>query len=185
MTATPAAGISTRGSEFVDGRGRSLRLRGVGVGGWLNMENFITGFSANESLTRKAVRGVIGGDRADRFFDRLLSRFFAEADAAFLGESGFNVARIPVNYCHSMLLNLTVAQPLAYEYAELFRGLDDSDLDGLADSFAFNCCQVRTPLLEELRRSFEWGLAGASAGRRAAPCSPGLPARWPARWRWL
>ncbi len=64
------------------------------------MENFITGYAANESLMRDTVTAAIGPDRANRFFEALLANFFAEADAAFLGRSGFNVARIPVNYKH-------------------------------------------------------------------------------------
>jgi endoglucanase len=92
--------LHTRATEFVTADGQPIRLRGVCLGGWLNMENFITGYAANESLMRSTVRAVLGDDRADAFFDRLLSRFFAEEDAAFLGESGFNVVRIPVNYRH-------------------------------------------------------------------------------------
>src|SRR6188472_4826161 len=97
-TGTPV--IRTPGSEFLGPDGERLVLRGVCLGGWLNMENFITGYSANESLMRTEVRRVIGDDQAERFFDRLLSRFFDEADAAFLGESGFNLARIAVGYKH-------------------------------------------------------------------------------------
>jgi hypothetical protein len=33
----------------------------------------------------------------------------------------------------------------------LFRGLDDTELDALADSFAFDSCAVREPLLAELQ----------------------------------
>ena len=92
--------LRTRAAEFVTADGRAVRLRGVCLGGWLNMENFITGYAANESLMRTTVRAVLGDDRAAHFFDRLLSSFFAEPDAAFLGDSGFNVVRIPVNYRH-------------------------------------------------------------------------------------
>jgi endoglucanase len=92
--------LQTRGTEFVDSSGRAVRLRGVCVGGWLNMENFITGYSANESLMRSTVTEAIGGDRAAAFFERLLASFFGEADARWLGEAGFNVVRIPVNYHH-------------------------------------------------------------------------------------
>ena len=84
----PTAVIRTSGSSFIGPDGEPLILRGVCLGGWLNMENFITGYSGNESLMRTEVRRVIGDDRAERFFDRLLSRFFDEADAAFLGEAG-------------------------------------------------------------------------------------------------
>ena len=92
--------LRTRGARFVDGHGNAVRLRGVCLGGWLNMENFITGYAANESLMRATVRSAIGDDRADRFFDRLLTTFFGADDAAFLGRSGFNAVRIPVNYRH-------------------------------------------------------------------------------------
>ena len=36
----------------------------------------------------------------------------------------------------TLLLNITLAQPLAYEYAERFRGLDDDEPIALADSSA-------------------------------------------------
>jgi aryl-phospho-beta-D-glucosidase BglC (GH1 family) len=97
-TELPLLGID--GSRFVDPAGHQVRLRGVCIGGWLNMENFITGYSGNESLMRSAVRHAIGDDRADRFFERLLTRFFDEDDARFLGDNGLNVVRIPINYRH-------------------------------------------------------------------------------------
>jgi hypothetical protein len=63
------------------------------------------------------------------------------------------------DWVRTLLLNITLAQPLATEYAELFRGLDDSELDALADSFAFASCEVRRPLLEQL----QFGARGVSA----------------------
>ncbi|MDQ1513273.1 MAG: endoglucanase [Microbacteriaceae bacterium] len=92
--------ISTSGTHFLDPAGEEILLRGVCLGGWLNMENFITGYSANESLMRREVGRVLGADRSDAFFERLLQRFFGDADAAFLGDSGFNLVRIAVGYKH-------------------------------------------------------------------------------------
>jgi endoglucanase len=37
---------------------------------------------------RREVRRAIGDDRAERFFERLLTRFFDEPDAACLGPAG-------------------------------------------------------------------------------------------------
>ena len=51
------------------------------------------------------------------------------------------------DWVRTLLLNITIAQPLAHEYASRFRGLDDTELDALADSFAFESCAVREPLL--------------------------------------
>jgi aryl-phospho-beta-D-glucosidase BglC (GH1 family) len=97
---TSEAFLCTNGSRVIDGRGTTVVLRGVGLGGWLNMENFITGYPATETLMREAVGGVLGAERAALFFDRLLSAFFAEPDADFLAELGFNCLRLPVNYRH-------------------------------------------------------------------------------------
>ncbi|MGN9782502.1 glycoside hydrolase family 5 protein [Nonomuraea sp. ZG12] len=77
-----------------------VRLRGVGLGGWMNLENFITGHPANESAMRAAVREVLGEERAALFFDRLLASFFTDQDAALLAGLGMNCVRIPINYRH-------------------------------------------------------------------------------------
>jgi endoglucanase len=92
--------LQTEGNRFVDGDGVPIRLRGVGLGGWMNMENFVTGYSANESLMRSTVREVLGDDRYELFFDRLLTVFFGDGDARLLAELGMNCVRIPVNYRH-------------------------------------------------------------------------------------
>jgi endoglucanase len=92
--------LRTEGSRFVDGNGVPVRLRGVGLGGWMNMENFVTGYAANEALMRRTVREVLGHDRYERFFDRLLTVFFGADDAALLADLGMNCVRIPINYRH-------------------------------------------------------------------------------------
>lgn len=92
--------LRVSGSRLVDEAGTTVRLRGTGLGGWLNMENFITGYPANESSMRAAVRGVLGEERYEMFFDRFLTSFFTEADADLLREVGVNCVRIPVNYRH-------------------------------------------------------------------------------------
>ncbi|BEP14047.1 hypothetical protein acdb102_23580 [Acidothermaceae bacterium B102] len=100
MNSPKATMLRTAGDRIVDASGAEVRLRGVGIGGWLNMENFITGYSANESLMRSAVREVLGQELYEAFFERLLTTFFAEPDAQMLAETNMNCARLPVNYHH-------------------------------------------------------------------------------------
>jgi endoglucanase len=57
------------------------------------------------------------------------------------------------DWVRTLLLNITFAQPLVAEYAELFRGKSEDDLVALADSFAFEQCAVREPLRDQLERS--------------------------------
>jgi len=75
-------------------------LRGFGLGGWMNMENFITGYPGTESQQRRALRRVLGEEGYERFFDRFLHEFFTEADAAYLVSLGLNSLRIPFSYRH-------------------------------------------------------------------------------------
>ncbi len=98
--AVPLPWLRTSGSAVVDEAGREVRLRGVGIGGWLNMENFITGYPATESLHRRALRDRLGAERYERLVGSLLDNFFADADAAFIASLGFNAVRIPLNYHH-------------------------------------------------------------------------------------
>ncbi|GLZ05571.1 hypothetical protein Acsp03_30370 [Actinomadura sp. NBRC 104412] len=92
--------LRVSGTSLTDGTGAKVRLRGVGLGGWMNMENFITGYPSTESLMRREVNRVLGEDRAHRFFDRLLTVFFGEDDAAYLASLGLNCVRLPLNYRH-------------------------------------------------------------------------------------
>lgn len=89
-----------RGTEVVDNDGKSVILRGAGLGGWMNMENFITGFPGHEDFMRSAMKAVLGQEKYEYFFDRLLYWFFTEEDAKFYKSLGLNCIRIPFNYRH-------------------------------------------------------------------------------------
>jgi endoglucanase len=92
--------LRVSGSDLVAPDGRPVQLRGVGLGGWMNMENFITGFPGTETALREALAGVLGEELACRLFDRFLETFFGPDDARHLGELGLNLVRLPVNYRH-------------------------------------------------------------------------------------
>lgn len=94
------AWLAVRGDRLVNAAGTAVRLVGVGLGGWLNMENFITGYPATESLQRAALRTALGDEGYERFFTRFLTDFFAAADAGYLASLGLNTVRIPFNYRH-------------------------------------------------------------------------------------
>ncbi|HEX5000753.1 MAG TPA: glycoside hydrolase family 5 protein [Terriglobia bacterium] len=92
--------LSIRGSGLVNQKGESVTLKGFGLGGWMNMENFITGYPGNEEAQREAILAAIGPERYARFFDRFLEEFFGPGDAAFIQSLGLNLVRLPVNYRH-------------------------------------------------------------------------------------
>ena len=74
--------------------------RGVGLGGWMNMEKFVTGFPANENAFRQIVRRALGAEKADYFFERYLDYFFTHKDADFIRSLGMNLVRLSFNYRH-------------------------------------------------------------------------------------
>jgi len=86
--------------KIVDGKSRDVQLRGVCIGGWMNMENFINGYPGSEHGVRAAVVEALGASKAEFFFDRLLDHMLAEADLEFLAKLGVNTVRLPFNYRH-------------------------------------------------------------------------------------
>ena len=87
-------------NQIHDIAGSSIALHGVGLGGWMNMENFITGFPANENAFRQVVYRALGEEKADYLFDRYLEYFFTAEDADFIRSLGMNLVRLPFNYHH-------------------------------------------------------------------------------------
>ncbi|KAG6833299.1 Endo-1,4-beta-xylanase 5 [Tephrocybe sp. NHM501043] len=92
--------LHVEGTKIVDEEGREVVLRGAGLGGWMMMENFISGFPGCEFQIREALTEVLGNAKADFFFDKFLEHFFSEKDAEFFRSLGLNCIRIAVNYHH-------------------------------------------------------------------------------------
>jgi endoglucanase len=92
--------LQVRGGDLVAPGGHPVRLLGIGLGGWMNMENFISGFPGTETSLREALEDVLGEELSGRLFDRYLETFFGPEDARYLSALGLNLVRLPVNYRH-------------------------------------------------------------------------------------
>ena len=97
---TELSWIRVEGDRLVDAAGSGVRLVGFGLGGWMNMENFITGYPGNEQNIRRVMLQALGEEAYEAFFDAFLTDFFDDADAALLASIGMNCVRIAVNYRH-------------------------------------------------------------------------------------
>jgi endoglucanase len=100
VTAVKSPMLTVKSNQLVNGDGQAVVLRGFGLGGWMNMENFITGYPANEEAQRAAIRNVLGDELYELFFDRFLAYFFSEDDARYISSLGLNLVRVPLNYRH-------------------------------------------------------------------------------------
>ncbi|KAI0739456.1 glycoside hydrolase [Daedaleopsis nitida] len=87
-------------TRIVDEAGEEVILRGAGLGGWMTMENFISGYPGCEYQIREALAEVIGQEKSQRFFNKFLEHFFAEPDAEFFKSLGLNCIRIAISYRH-------------------------------------------------------------------------------------
>lgn len=92
--------LSIQNGKIVDAFNTQIQLRGVCVGGWMNMEGFIDGFPGTEQGLRAMLAEVLGADRTRAFFNRWLDHILAEEDIAFIRSLGANVVRLPLNYRH-------------------------------------------------------------------------------------
>src|SRR5262245_60912359 len=88
------------GDRLRNQTGEVVTLTGFGLGGWMNMENFITGYPGNETNVRRVLRSAMGNEAYEAFFTEFLEGFFTDADAELLASIGLNSVRIPVNYRH-------------------------------------------------------------------------------------
>ena len=77
-----------------------IMLRGVGVGGYMNMENFINGYPGTETKLKQEASRQMGNKKAGEFFDGMADAFFAEPDVRFIKSMGANLIRLPLNYHH-------------------------------------------------------------------------------------
>jgi hypothetical protein len=90
--------IRVDGSRLVDDSGDEVLLTGFGVGGWLNMEDFITGYPGNEEAIRRLLRNAMGPAACDAFFETFDEVFLGPDDADLMASMGLNSVRVPVNY---------------------------------------------------------------------------------------
>ncbi len=89
--------LRVHGNQFVL-RGRPIRLRGIGLGNWLNLEHFMLGIPGTESEIRAAIETIYGPTSAQRFWDSYCSTYTADADLEFVRALGLNSLRIPINF---------------------------------------------------------------------------------------
>lgn len=89
--------IRAEGKQFTYG-GRPIRLRGFGIGTWLNLEHFMIGLPGSDQIIQAAFEKEYGSETKEAFFQKYREEFFKEEDFKLLKECGVNFIRIPFNY---------------------------------------------------------------------------------------
>lgn len=92
--------LQTNKQQIVKEDGAPFYLRGLCVGGWMNMENFINGYPGTEISLREHVCSRLGDERGTLFFDSMLAAFLSEEDIRFIRSNGATCIRVALNYRH-------------------------------------------------------------------------------------
>jgi endoglucanase len=132
--------LQVKGNQIVDRQGQPVFLRGVCVGGWMNMEDFINGYPGPESGIRAAMAEVLGNGKAEFFFDRWLDHFFAEEDVRLIKSLGCTVVRLALNYRH-FESDLAPYQYLEKGFARLAQAVEWCGQHGLYVIFDLHAVQ--------------------------------------------
>ena len=93
--------IHSEEGKLVDGDGRPLILRGVGLGNWLLPEGYMWKFEPPGPQSPREIEalieGLVGPPRGNEFWRLFRAGFIAEADVARIRAEGFNHVRLPIN----------------------------------------------------------------------------------------
>jgi endoglucanase len=108
-------------ARLVDGSGRPLLLRGVGLGNWMLPEGYMWRFGPGAESPREIealVERLLGAAAAERFWAGFRDAFVTEADIERIAASGFDHVRLPIN---SRVIQDDDGEPIEAGYAMIDR----------------------------------------------------------------
>jgi len=99
--ASPDPGfLHARGTEIVDGQGRPVILRGMGLGGWVLQEGYMLQLPelGQQHIIRARIAALIGEEKTEAFYAAWRANYVTKADIDAMGRWGFNSVRAPLHY---------------------------------------------------------------------------------------
>lgn len=119
--------LKARGKVIVDGSGKTVVLRGMGLGGWMLQESYMFRLNGvgQQYHIRQRIADLVGAEKAARFYSAWLDNHTTRRDIDSLAAWGFNSIRLPMHY---QLYTLPVeAEPVAGKNTWLDKGFDMTD----------------------------------------------------------
>ena len=92
--------VTIKGKEFIDPTGKSILLRGINIGNWLNPEGYMFKFKDVNSfrLIDNTIKELIGADEARNFWKSFRDNYITKKDISFIKSTGLNHIRVPFNF---------------------------------------------------------------------------------------
>jgi endoglucanase len=88
------------GQKLVNGDGREILLRGVGLGSWMLPEGYMWMFPNQGDRPRRIermVKELVGEEKAEQFWQIYYERYTSEDDIKQMAADGYNSIRVPIN----------------------------------------------------------------------------------------
>ncbi|MCF7824650.1 MAG: cellulase family glycosylhydrolase [Candidatus Marinimicrobia bacterium] len=93
--------VHASGPDIVDGDGKKVLMRGMGLGGWLVPEGYMLQFTSiygSPSNIRSRIVDLIGVTGADKFYKAYMENYVTREDIMLIKEWGFDHIRLPFHY---------------------------------------------------------------------------------------
>lgn len=119
--------LKAEGTKIVNGQGKNVLLRGIGLGGWMLQEGYMMRINKDGQQYRlkERIQELIGPNRTKEFYAHWLNNHTTKADVDSLKAWGFNSIRLPMHY---NLYTLAVDQePVAGKNTWLDKGFQLTD----------------------------------------------------------
>ena len=119
--------LKAQGKKIVDGNGRNVLLRGMGLGGWMVQEGYMLRINGQgqQHKIRERIAAILTPQQTQEFYDTWLSNHTRKIDVDSMHAWGFNSIRLPMHY---NLYTLPVElEPVPGENSWLQKGFEMTD----------------------------------------------------------
>jgi len=98
--AQSAGFLRAKDARIVDGQGREIILRGMGLGGWMVQEGYMLGVNGEgtQHSIKSRITDLVGKEDCAKFYQLWLENDMNRPDLELLARSGFNSIRLPMHY---------------------------------------------------------------------------------------
>ena len=93
--------LHSEGQKIVDGNGKNVLLRGLGLGGWMIQEGYMiqTGaFAGPQHVIKQKIQELVGSENTEEFYEAYRANGITKRDIDSLKAWGFNSVRLPMHY---------------------------------------------------------------------------------------
>jgi aryl-phospho-beta-D-glucosidase BglC (GH1 family) len=92
--------VDVKGKDIITPDGKSILLRGINLGNWLNPEGYMFRFKNVNSfrLIDNVIKELVGADEARKFWVTFRDNYITRKDISFIKSTGLNHIRVPFNF---------------------------------------------------------------------------------------